>query len=62
MGAIALLDFGRNMIPRIGDVSEVQFCNTERPQLFEFGVATIRTCRLRSKKAILEVATFNLQK
>ena len=36
---------------------EVQFHATERPQLFEFGVATCRTCRLRSKKAILEVAT-----
>ena len=29
----------------------------ERPQLFEFEVATCRTCRIRSKKAILEVAT-----
>ena len=43
-------------------VSKLQFCTTERPQLFEFGVATCRTCRLRSKKAILEVATSNLQK
>ena len=43
-------------------VSEVQFCTTERPQLFEFEVATCRTCRLRSKKAILEVATSNLKK
>ena len=43
-------------------VSEVQFCTTERPQLFEFEVATCRTCRLRSKKAILKVATSNLQK
>ena len=42
--------------------SEVQFCTTERPQLFEFEVASCRTCRLRSKKAILEVATSNLQK
>ena len=41
---------------------QVQFCTTERPQLFEFEVATCRTCRLRSKKAILEVATSNLQK
>ena len=39
-----------------------QFCTTERPQLFEFEVASCRTCRLRSKKAILEVATSNLQK
>ena len=32
---------------------------TEHPQLFEFRVATCRTCRLRSKKVILEVvATF----
>ena len=43
-------------------VSELQFCTTERPQLFEFGVGTCRKCRLRSKKAIHEVATFNLQK
>ena len=43
-------------------VSEVQFCTTERPQLFEFEVASCRTCRLRSKTAILEVATSNLQK
>ena len=43
-------------------MSEVQLCTTERPQLFEFEVATCRTCRLRSKKAILEVATSNLQK
>ena len=42
-------------------VSEVQFCTTERPQ-FEFDVATCRTCRLRSKMTILEVATSNLQK
>ena len=40
----------------------VQFCTTERPQLFEFDVASCRTCRLRSKTAILEVATSNLQK
>ena len=40
----------------------MQFCTTESPQLFEFEVATCRTCRLRSKKAILEVATSNLQK
>ena len=39
----------------------MQFCTTEHPQLFEFEVATCRTCRLRSKKAILEVATSNLQ-
>ena len=42
-----------------------QRCNfvttTECPQLCEFEVATSRTCRLRSKKAILEVATSNLQ-
>jgi hypothetical protein len=43
-------------------VSEVQFCTTERPQLFEFEVATCRTGRLRSKTAILEVTTSNLQK
>ena len=42
-------------------MSEVQFCTTECPQLFEFGVATCRTFRLRSKKAVLEVATSNLQ-
>jgi hypothetical protein len=40
----------------------VQFCTTELPQLFEFEVATCRTCRLRSKKAILEVDTSSLQK
>ena len=40
----------------------MQFCTTERPQFFEFEVATCRTCRLRSKKAILEVAMSNLQK
>ena len=40
----------------------MQFCTTERPQLFEFEVASCRTCRLRSKKAILKVATSNLQK
>ena len=40
-------------------VCQVQFCNTERPQLCKFEVATCRTCRLRSKKAILEVATSN---
>ena len=34
----------------------------KRPQLFEFEVATRRKYRLRSKKAILEVATSNLQK
>jgi hypothetical protein len=43
-------------------VSEVQFCTTEHPQLFEFELASCRTCRLRPKKAILEVATSNLQK
>ena len=43
-------------------VSEVLFCTTEHPQWFEFEVATCRTCRLVSKKAILEVATSNLQK
>ena len=43
-------------------MSEVQFCIKERPQLFEFEVATCRTCRLRFIKAILEVATSNLQK
>ena len=41
---------------------EVQFCTTERPQLFEFEVAIYRTCRFRSKEAILEVAMPNLQK
>ena len=40
----------------------MQFCTTERPQLFEFRVATCRSCRLRSKKTILEFATFNLRK
>ena len=35
---------------------------TERTQLFKFEVATCRTCKLRSKKAILEVATSNLKK
>ena len=40
----------------------MQFCTTERPQLFEFEMATCRTCRLRSDKVILEVATSNLQK
>ena len=40
-------------------VSEVQFCTTEHPQLFEFELASCRTCRLRPKKAILEVATSN---
>ena len=29
---------------------------------FEFEVATCRTCRLKSKKAILEVASSNLKK
>ena len=43
-------------------VSEVQFCTTKCPQLFEFEVPNCRTCRLRSKKAILENATPNLQK
>ena len=43
-------------------VSEVQFCTTEHPQLFKFEVETCRTCRLRSKKAILEDAMSNLQK
>ena len=32
------------------------------PQLHEFEVASCRTCRLRSKKAILEVSTSNFQK
>ena len=27
--------------------SEVQFCTTERPQSFQFDVATCRTCRLK---------------
>ena len=40
----------------------MQFWITEHPQLFEFEVASYRPCRLRSKKAILEVATSNLQK
>ena len=43
-------------------VSEVQFWITEGPKLFEFEVASCRLCRLRSKLAILEVATSNLQK
>ena len=43
-------------------VSEVQFCTTKPPQLFELEVATCRTCRLRSKKTNLEVAMPNLQK
>ena len=43
-------------------VSEVQLCTAERPKLFEFEVTTCTTCRLRSKAAILEVATSNLQK
>ena len=40
----------------------MQFCTTEFPQLFQFEVASCRTCRLRSKKAILEVAMSNLKK
>ena len=40
----------------------MQFCTKERPQLFEFEVASCKTCRLRSKEAILEVATSNLEK
>ena len=40
---------------------EVQFCTTERPQLFGFEVVSCRTCRLKSKKAILEVAPSNLE-
>ena len=40
----------------------MQFCTTERPQLFEFEVVSCRTCRLRSKKAILEVAMSNFEK
>ena len=40
----------------------MQFCTTEHPQLFEFEVATCRIFRLRSKKAILEVATSNFAK
>ena len=43
-------------------VSEVQFCTTERPQLFEFEVATCRACKLRSKKPILEDVSSNMQK
>ena len=43
-------------------VSEVQFCTTERSKLFEFEVASCGTCRLRSKKVILEVAKSNMQK
>ena len=35
---------------------------TERPQLYEFEVASCGPCRLMSKKAILEVATSNFQK
>ena len=40
----------------------MQFCTTERPQLYEFEVVSCTTCRLTSKKAILEVAMSNLQK
>ena len=40
----------------------MQFCTTERSQLFEFKIEGCRTRRLRSKKAILEVAMSNLQK
>ena len=43
-------------------MSEVQFCTTERPQFFEFEVATYRKCRLRLKNTILEVFTSNVQK
>ena len=46
----------------LGGVRGAILCTTERPQFFKFEVANCRTCRLRSKKAILEVATSNLQK
>ena len=52
----------KDIVTRGCQSPEVQFCTTERPQLFEFEVATCRTCKLRTKKAILEVATSNLQK
>ena len=43
-----------------------QRCNlvftTERPQFCEFEKASYRACRLKLKKAMLEVATSNLQK
>ena len=42
-------------------VREVQFCTAIVHQLFEFELATCKTCRLRSKKAILEVATSYLR-
>ena len=41
-------------------MSEVRFCTTGRPQLFEFEVATCRACKLRSKKAILKDAKMTL--
>ena len=42
--------------------SRQQVCTTERPQLFGFEVPSCRSCRLRSKKANLEVAMSYLQK
>ena len=36
-------------------------CRCQRPQFFEFEVATCRTCRLRSKKANLEVVMSNTE-
>ena len=39
----------------------MQFCTTERPHFLKFELETCRTFRLRSKKAVLEVATSNLQ-
>ena len=49
-------------IHRCKGVSTVQFCTTGRPQLLEFEVPSCRTSSLRSKKAILEDGTSNLQK
>ena len=40
-----------------GDFRDVILYYTEPSRLFEFGVATSRTCRLRSKIAILRVVT-----
>ena len=40
---------------------QVQFCTTKRPHLFESEVENCSLCRLRFKKAILEVGTSNFQ-
>ena len=45
----------------LGRVSEVQFCTTKRLQFCEFEVTSCRRCSLRSKKAFLEIAMYNLQ-